>query len=165
MYSVIGIEWGVAVDMLRGGAKVLGDQTRAGIGAAAVRLRGLPLAMLPLAAQDLETMAERLDSPRQLCLVVFDYLQLIPTPSRVVRANHDEDLAVVLRRCKALALERQVALLVLTQAPRLATVRPDPRPTLDDFGHLGAIKQHADVVLAIFREEMYNPGGGAAGAT
>ncbi|HYS19790.1 MAG TPA: DnaB-like helicase C-terminal domain-containing protein [Gemmatimonadales bacterium] len=165
MERALAIEGRVAVDELRGGAKVLGDQTRAGIGAAAVRLRGLPLAMLPLAAQDLETMAERLDSPRQLGLVVFDYLQLMPTPSGVVRASQDEDLALVLRRCKALALERQVALLVLTQLPRLATERPNPRPTLDDFGHLGAIKQHADVALAIFREEMYNPGGGVEGAT
>src|SRR5260370_18267914 len=147
MYSVIGIEWGVAVDMLRGGAKVLGDQTRAGIGAAAVRLRGLPRAMLPLAAQDLETMAERLDAPRQLGLVVFDYLQLIPTPSGVVRASQDEDLALVLRRCKALALERQVALLVLTQLPRLAAERPNPRPLLYHFRHLAAIKQHAAVPL------------------
>ena len=165
MERALAIEGRVAVDELRGGAKALGDQTRAGIGAAAVRLRGLPLAMLPLAALDLETMAERLDSPRQLGLVVFDYLQLIPTPAGVVRASQDEDLALVLRRCKALALERQVALLVLTQLPRLAAERANPRPMLDDFGHLGAIKQHADVVLAIFREEMYNPGGGVEGAT
>src|SRR6059036_2608066 len=77
MERALAIEGRVAVDELRGGARVLGDQTRAGIGAAAVRLRGLPLAMLPLAAQDLETMAERLDQLRQLGLVVLDYLQLI----------------------------------------------------------------------------------------
>ena len=58
-----------------------------------------------------------------------------------------------------------MALLVVTQLPRLATERKNPRPTLDDFGHLGAIKQHADVVLALFREEMYNPGSGVEGAT
>ena len=165
MERALAIEGRVAVHELRGGARVLGDQTRAGIGAAAVRLRGLPLAMLPLAAQDLETMAERLDPLRQLGLVVLDYLQLIPAPAGVVRASQDEDLALVLRRCKALALEHQVALLVVTQLPRLAAERANPRPTLDDFGHLGAIKQHADVVLAIFREEMYNPGGGVEGAT
>ena len=165
MERALAIEGRVAVDELRGGARVLGDQTRAGIGAAAVRLRGLPLAMLPLAAPDLETMAERLDPLRQLGLVVLDYLQLIPAPAGVVRASQDEDLALVLRRCKALALEHQVALLVVTQLPRLAAERANPRPTLDDFGHLGAIKQHADVVLAIFREEMYNPGGGVEGAT
>jgi len=71
----------------------------------------------------------------------------------------------VLRRLKAVALERQVALLVVAQLPKFNPDRENPRPTLDDFGHLGAIKQHADVVLGIFREEMYRPGGGVEGAT
>src|SRR3989442_61274 len=71
----------------------------------------------------------------------------------------------VARQLKALALERQVALLVAAQLPHFDAKREDPRPALDDFGHLGAVKQHADVVLAIFREEMYNPGGGVEGAT
>src|SRR5712691_10627814 len=122
---------GIGVALLSGEM----DQARAGIGAAAVRLRGLPLAILPVAADDLETMAARLEPLRQLGLVVVDYLQL------------------VLRRLKALALERQVALLVVAQLPRFDGKRQDPRPTLDDFGHLGAVKQHADVALALFREE------------
>jgi replicative DNA helicase len=166
MERALAIEGRVSVDELRGGGGALHDQTRAGIGAAAVRLRGLPLAMLPLAADDLDAMAERLDPLRQLGLVVIDYLQLAPpTTSSVARASQDEDLALVLRRLKALALERQVALVVVSQLPRFAPARENPRPTLDDFGHLGAVKQHADVVLAIFREEMYNPGGGVEGAT
>src|SRR5437667_450397 len=75
------------------------------------------------------------------------------------------DLALVLQRLKALALERQVALLVVSQLARFAAGRENARPALDDFGHLGAIKQHADVALAIYREEMYSPGYGVEGAT
>jgi replicative DNA helicase len=163
MERALAIEGRVAVDELRSAR--LNDQTRAGIGAAAVRLRGLPLAMLPLAAPDIDTMAERLDPLRQLGLAVVDYLQLVPSPVGAARASQDEDLALVLRRLKTLALERQIALLVVAQLPRFTSQRENPRPTLDDFGHLGAIKQHADVVLAIFREEMYRPGGGVEGAT
>src|SRR2546428_376693 len=74
-------------------------------------------------------------------------------------------LGIVLRHLKALALARQVALLVVSQLPRFQADRADKRPTLDDYGVLGAPKQHADVVLSIFREEMYNPGGGVDGAT
>src|SRR5205807_2118405 len=107
MERALAIEGRVAVDELR--TAKMNDLTRAGIGAAAVRLRGLPLSLLPPAADDFATM------PAQL--------------------------------------------------PHFDAKRPDPRPTLDDFGHLGAVKQHADVVLAIFREEMYNPGGGVEGAT
>jgi replicative DNA helicase len=163
MERALAIEGRAAVDELR--TATLNDQARAGIGAAAVRLRGLPLAMLPLAASDFETMDERLDAQRQLALVVVDYLQLVPPPAGGVRQTQDEDAALILRRLKALALERQVALLVVAQLPRLDATRENPRPNLDDFGHLGATKQHADVVLAIYREEMYRPGGGVEGAT
>jgi replicative DNA helicase len=159
----LAIEGGVAVDELR--SAKLNDQTRAGIGGAAVRLRGLPLAVLPLAAPDFETAAARLDPLRQLELVVVDYLQLVPSPAGVARSTQDEDLALVLQRLKALAIERHVAVVVVSQLPRFDAKRPNPRPSLDDFGHLGAIKQHADVVLGIYREEMYNPGYGVEGAT
>ena len=163
MERSLALEGRVSVDELR--SATLSDQTRAGVGGAAVRLRGLPLSVLPLAAPDLETAVERLDMLRQLALVVVDYLQLAPPPAGLVRQTQDEDVGVVVRRLKALALERQVALLVVAQLPRFDAKRDNPRPNLDDFGHLGAIKQHADVVLAIFREEMYNPGGGVDGAT
>lgn len=167
MERALAIEGRVAVDDLR--AAKLSDQTRAGIGAAAVRLRGLPLTMLPLAGENFDTVFERLDPLRQIGLVVVDYLQLVPPPSEEgrlgPRATQDEDTALVLRHLKALALARQVALLVVAQLPRFKAERDDPRPTLDDYGVLGAAKQHADVVLSIFREEMYNPGGGVEGAT
>ena len=163
MERALAIEGRVTVDDLR--AAKMSDQTRAGIGGAAVRLRGLPLAMLPLAAADFDTMADRLDPLRQLALVVVDYLQLVPPPRGLTRVTQDEDTALVLRRLKALALERQVALLLVAQLPRFQAQRENPRPTLEDYGVLGALKQHADVVLSIFREEMYRPGGGVEGAT
>jgi replicative DNA helicase len=165
MERALAIEGRVAVDELR--AARLNDQTRAGIGGAAVRLRGLPLTMLPLAGEDFETAFERLDPLRQIGLVVVDYLQLVPPPSEIGRARttQDEDTAVVLRHLKALALAREVALLVVAQLPDFEAGRDDERPTLEDYGALGAPKQHADVVLSIFREEMYNPGGGVEGAT
>jgi replicative DNA helicase len=162
MERALAIEGRASVDELR--TATLNDQARAGIGAAAVRLRGLPLAMPALAAPDFETMDERLDAIPQLALVVVDYLQLVPPPAGAVRQTQDEDAALNLRRLKALALERQVALLVLAQLPRLDPARENPRPILDDFGHLGATKQHPDVVLALFREEMYRPDGGVDGA-
>jgi len=163
MERALAIEGRVTVDDLR--AAKMSDQTRAGIGGAAVRLRGLPLTMLPLAADDFDTMADRLDPLRQLALVVVDYLQLVPPPEGLTRVTQDEDTALVLRRLKALALERQVALLLVAQLPLFQAQRENPRPTLEDYGVLGALKQHADVVLSLFREEMYRPGGGVEGAT
>ncbi len=161
MERALAIEGRAAVDELR--AATLNDQTRAGVGGAAVRLRGLPITYLPLAGEDFESVFERLDPLRQVGLVVVDYLQLVPPPT--ARTTQDEDTALVLRELKAVALNRQVALLVVAQLPGFNGKRDDPRPTLDDYGVLGAPKQHADVVLSIFREEMYNPGGGVDGAT
>jgi replicative DNA helicase len=163
MERALAIEGRVAVDELRG-AK-LNDETRAGIGGAAVRLRDLPLTSLPLAGPDFESVARRLDPLPPLGLVIVDYLQLVPSPAGVTRSTQDEDLALVLQRLKALALTRQVALVVVSQLPRFDAKRPNARPALDDFGHLGAIKQHADLVLGLYREEMYNPGYGVDGAT
>src|SRR6266508_2567182 len=161
MERALAIEGKVAVDELR--AAKLNDQTRAGVGGAAVRLRGLPLSLLPLAGEDFETVFERLDPLRQIGLVVVDYLQLVPPPK--ARTTQDEDTALVLRHLKALALAREVALLVVAQLPGFQTGRDAKRPTLDDYGVMGAPKQHADVILSVFREEMYNPGGGVDGAT
>src|SRR5881396_735719 len=103
MERALAIEGRVAVDELR--AAKMSDQTRAGIGGAAVRLRGLPLSLLPLAGEDFETAFEQLDPLRQLGLIVVDYLQLVPTPAGTTRSTQDEDLALVLQRLKALALE------------------------------------------------------------
>ena len=161
MERALAIEGKVAIDELR--TARMSEQTRAGIGGAAVRLRGLPIALLPLAGEDFDTAFEPLDSQRQIGLVVVDYLQLVPPPK--ARTTQDEDMALVLRHLKALALSRQIALLVVSQLPAFQTTREAKRPTLDDYGVLGAPKQHADVILSIFREEMYNPGGGVDGAT
>src|SRR3989454_6274304 len=74
MERALALEGRVAVDELRAGK--LSEQTRAGVGGAAVRLRGLPLSVLPLAAPDFETLTARLDPLRQLGLIAVDYLQL-----------------------------------------------------------------------------------------
>lgn len=159
----IALEGRVAVDDLRAARMTAPD--RAGIGAAAVRLRGLPISFLPLAAPDLDTALDRLDDAPDAGLVVVDYLQLAPTPGGVTRITQDEDVALVLRALKRLAVEGRVACLAVTQLPRFDRGRPDRRPSLEDYGHLGAVKHHADIVLSVYREEMYNPGVGVEGAT
>src|SRR5881409_944896 len=73
MERALAIEGRVAIDELR--LAPMNDQARAGIGAAAVRLRGLPFAMLPLAAPSLDHTLDRLRANPPLALIVMDYLQ------------------------------------------------------------------------------------------
>jgi replicative DNA helicase len=76
----------------------------------------------------------------------------------------DEELADAIRRLKSLALDRHIAIFTTSHLPNL-TARDDRRPQLDDFGALGTVKQHADVVLALFREDMYDRRREIEGAT
>ncbi|MGN6391856.1 MAG: DnaB-like helicase C-terminal domain-containing protein [Gemmatimonadales bacterium] len=155
------IEGGAPIDDLRQGR--LDATARAAVGAAAVRLRDAPLMLRPLAGERFEEVTASLDQGPGRSLVVLVSLQLTPAPRAAPRL--EERVALAVRALKALAIERHVAVLALAQLPGLRRDRADPRPTVDDFGALGAIKQSADVVLAIYREEMYRPAQGVEGAT
>jgi replicative DNA helicase len=160
MERALALEARVTVDDLRGAR--LSDQQRAALGAAALRFRDLPLAVHPMVADRFDdVLAPAWDRP--LALLVVDYVQVLPPPA--TRQSLEEDTAATIRALTALALDRQIVCLAVAQLPRHTADREDPRPTLDDFGAVGAVKQHADLVLALYREEMYNPGGGVEGAT
>ena len=157
----LALEGRAAIDDLRQGR--LDDAARASVGAAAVRLRHAPLVVRPLLGQTFDEVRAALDIVPRRQLVVVDSLQLTGAPGKVARLQ--ERLALAVRALKALAIEQDLAVLVTAQLPRLLSRRPDPRPTLDDLGAFGAVKQNADVVLMIYREEMYRPGQGVEGAT
>lgn len=157
----LALEGRAAIDDLRQGR--LDAATRAAVGAAAVRLRDAPLLLRPLLGTSFAEISSSLDQVPGRSLLVVDSLQLTPSPRPAARL--DERVALVVRALKGLAVERNLAVLALAQLPRHRRDRPDPRPTLDDLGALGAIKQNADVVLEIYREEMYRPALGVEGAT
>jgi replicative DNA helicase len=157
----LALEGRAPVDDLRQGR--LDQTTRAAVGAAAVRLRDAPLLLRPLLGASFDEIPASLEQVPGRALVVVDSLQLTPSPRPASRT--DERTVLAVRALKALAVERNLAVLALSQLPRHRAERPDPRPTLDDFGALGAIKQTADLVLGIYREEMYRPAQGVEGAT
>ncbi len=160
MERALAMEARVQVDDMR--SAKLSETARAAVGAAALRLKHLPLSVHPMVGRQFdEVLAPAWDDDP--ALVIVDYLQLLPPPE--ARPTQDEDSAATVRSLKALALDRHVAVLAVGQLPRHVAQRGDPRPSLDDFGVLGAVKQDADIVLGLFREEMYNPGGGVEGAT
>src|SRR5215207_8591148 len=157
----LALEAKVSVDDLRQGQ--LDDVSRAAVGAAAVHVRDVPLLVKPLLGIDFAELSEALEMvpPRQL--LVVDSLQLTTPPRPAARL--EERVAQAVRALKALAVARDLVVLVTAQLPQLRATRPDPRPTLDDLGGLGAIKQNADLILMVYREEMYRPAQGVEGAT
>jgi replicative DNA helicase len=156
----LAIEGRVRIDDIRRGT--LTDEARASLGAAAVRLRERPLTWLPMAGERFDDMAARLGSTGA-ALTVVDYLQLVP-PSGAPR-DLQEEMATAVRRLKEVAASSGSAMLVVAQLPLHDPTRRDPRPALEDFGALGAVKYHADVVMGLYREEMYNMQRGVEGAT
>jgi len=156
----LAIEGRVRIDDIRRGN--LTDEARASLGAAAVRLRERPLTWLPMAGERFDDMAARLASTGA-ALTVVDYLQLVP-PSGAPR-DLQEEMATAVRRLKEVAAASGSAMLVVAQLPMHDPKRRDPRPALEDFGALGAVKYHADVVMGLYREEMYNMQRGVEGAT
>jgi replicative DNA helicase len=161
MERALALEGRASIDDLRQGQ--LDETTRAAVGAAAHRLRHAPLMLRPLLGADFEEISTALEVVPRRQLLVVDSLQLTASPRPASRL--EERAALSIRALKALAVQRDLAVLVLAQLPRLRTGRPDPRPTLDDLGGFGAVKQNADIVLMIYREEMYRPGQGVEGAT
>ena len=157
MERALAIEGRVRVDDLRAG--VVNDIARASVGAAAVRLRDVLPHFEVIPAEGVAGIAEYIEGARPE-LVFVDSLQSLVRGER----TSDEELAEAVRRLKALAVQQKVAMLVTAQLPHLV-VRDDRRPQLDDFGALGAVKHHADVVLALFREDMYDRRREIEGAT
>jgi len=155
----LALEGRVQVDEIR--LANLADSTRAALGGAAVRLRDLPLRFYSLDGPNFETtLAPVVEAATPL--VIVDYLQLLPPPGQ--RMTHEEDCAASVRALKSLAMARSIACLVIAQLPLLGE-RPDRRPRLDDFGALGSVKQHGDLVLGLYREDMYLRGPDVEGAT
>jgi replicative DNA helicase len=157
----LAVEGKASIDDLRQGR--LSDANRALVGAAAVRLRHSPLMVRPLLGTSFDELRTALDIVPRRRLLIVDSLELTPPPRASARLQ--ERLAGAVRALKSLALERDVVIIVLAQLPGHRASRSDPRPTLDDLGGFGAVKQNADVILMIFREEMYRPGQGVEGAT
>ena len=159
MERALGIEGRARIDDIRQGT--LDEMTRAAVGATAVRLRDKSPVFETLPHGGVESLGNALRSTLDLQVAFVDPLQALALGQR----PQDEDLATAVRGLKAVAIELNVALVVTSHLDVASTGRADPRPTLDDFGALGAVKQHADVVLGIFREEMFQPSSGVEGAT
>jgi replicative DNA helicase len=104
---------------------------------------------------ELKAKARRLQMEHGLDLIIVDYLQLMSTGLPSYSGNRVQEISEISRSLKSLGRELHIPILALSQLSRAVESRPGNIPQLSDLRESGSIEQDADVVLMLYREDMY----------
>jgi replicative DNA helicase len=107
-----------------------------------------------LTPTELRARARRVKREHGLNLIIVDYLQLMQVPG--TKENRATEIAEISRNLKALAKELQIPVIALSQLNRGVEQRTEKKPVMSDLRESGAIEQDADMILLIYREEVYD---------
>ena len=107
-----------------------------------------------LSSLEIKAKARRLKKRHNISLIIIDYLQLMQSKKAV--ESRQLEISDISRSLKALAKDLDIPVLAVSQLNRKVEDRPNKRPMLADLRESGAIEQDADLILFIYREELYN---------
>lgn len=105
---------------------------------------------------EIRTKARRLAAEHGVDLIIIDYLQLMQAGNHRSE-NRVQEISYISRALKGLARELNVPVVALSQLSRAVESRQDKHPILSDLRESGSIEQDADVVIFLYRDEIYNP--------
>ena len=108
-----------------------------------------------LSPTELRARGRRMKREHNIGLIVVDYLQLMQIPDH--KENRTNEIAEISRNMKALAKELELPIIALSQLNRSLEQRDNKRPRMSDLRESGGIEQDADVIVFIYRDEVYNP--------
>ena len=136
---------------------MFGDEDWARINGAIAQMKTAPIYIDDsgaLTPTEVRARARRLSRERGLGLIIVDYLQLMQVPG--TKENRATEISEISRSLKALAKELRVPVIALSQLNRGVEQRTDKKPVMSDLRESGAIEQDADVIMLIYREEVYD---------
>ncbi len=107
-----------------------------------------------LSPSELRARARRLKREHNIGMIVVDYLQLMSVPGS--KENRATEIAEISRSLKAIAKELHLPVIAVSQLNRALEQRPNKRPVMADLRESGAIEQDADLIVFIYRDEVYN---------
>jgi replicative DNA helicase len=111
-----------------------------------------------LSILELRAKCRKLKAQHDIQMVVVDYLQLMSGDSKGgFGGNREQEIASISRALKKIAKELSIPVIALSQLNRSLEQRPNRRPVMSDLRESGAIEQDADLILFIYRDEVYNP--------
>jgi replicative DNA helicase len=146
-----GVDW----SSIRSGFLQLDDWDRLHHGAGVLHEAPIFIDDTPaLSVMEIRGKARRLFKDKAIGLIVIDYIQLMR--SRETMERRDLEISDISRSLKSLAKELNIPILALSQLNRKLEERSDKRPQLSDLRESGALEQDADIVLFIYRDEVYN---------
>ncbi len=104
---------------------------------------------------DMKSQCRKIKLEQGLGLIIIDYLQLMQGHSKT--QSREQQISEISRGLKNLAKELECPIIAMSQLNRAVESRPDKRPLISDLRESGSIEQDADIVMMIYRDEMYNP--------